>query len=114
MRKRFPFERMSYKFSYGVQVRRSTLLNQRSLLEKHRRPNYFLRRGYRITPRHPDGGEVITAPIRRPWALPPSPLAHPLAQLIAQYPNRTRRDARRVLLGRLLLYHWRFLAVRHE
>ena len=114
LRGRFPFERVAYKFSYGVQVRRRTLQVRRRLLTKPHRPGYGLGNGLnRVSRLHPDGGEPQTDRVRRFHRLPPSPLNHLMGQLLRHQPSR-RRDQRRPLMAQLLLHHWRHLVQRHR
>ena len=114
LRGRFPFERVAYKFSYGVQIRRRTLLTRRHRLAKPCRPGYGLGTGLsRVSFLHPDGGEPQTALPRSPARLPPSTLNHLMAQLLSRHPSRLR-DQRRPLMAQLLLHHWRHLAIRHH
>jgi hypothetical protein len=106
---------MAYKFSYGVQVRRTTLLNHRKRLPSNLRPGYAVKRGIRrVSKHHPDGGlpRANALPREKDLRLPPSPLAHRLGLLMRKQPSRHLRS-RRALLGALLLHHWRFLAHRH-
>ena len=114
LRGRFPFERVAYKFSYGVQVRRRTLLTRRRGLTNPHRPGYGLgSKLNRVSFLHPDGGEPQTAPVRHPTRLPPSILNHLMGQLLSRHPTRLV-DQRRPLMAQLLLHHWRHLVQQHQ
>jgi hypothetical protein len=105
---------MAYKFSYGVQVRRRTLLIRRRRLHWSKRPGYGLGDGRnRVSAIHPEGGLTLRGAVQPFRQLPSTVLNHQIG-LLMRRPLSRRRDDRYPLMALLLLHHWRFLAQRHQ